>query len=141
MRLRNICLLAVIFMLFGCATAAKKDNSMELQQLQMKISDLENQIQQKDLTISDLGSELEKYQSQKKATGASDETGAIKLTAKNIQKALQSANFYTGPIDGKIGKQTRVSIKEFQKANGLTADGVVGKQTWLKLKQYLESNK
>ena len=139
MRLRAIIILAVVFMLAGCATTAKKNQDLEMQQLQMKVSDLESQVNQKDLVIRDLGVELEKYQAQKTEVG-SEET-SIKLTAKNIQKALLASNFYTGPIDCKIGKNTRSAIKEFQKANGLTADGVVGKQTWMKLKQYLEMNK
>lgn len=57
---------------------------------------------------------------------------------KDIQQALKNAGFYQGPIDGKIGSQTREAVKEFQRINGLKADGVVGGQTWEKLAPYLE---
>ncbi|MEM7817114.1 MAG: peptidoglycan-binding domain-containing protein [Candidatus Aenigmatarchaeota archaeon] len=54
-----------------------------------------------------------------------------------MQRALRNAGFYKGPIDGKIGPQTKNAIKEFQKANGLVPDGVVGRRTWEKLSKYL----
>ena len=53
MRLRAIIILAVVFMLAGCATTAKKNQDLEMQQLQMKVSDLESQVNQKDLVIRD----------------------------------------------------------------------------------------
>lgn len=65
------------------------------------------------------------------------ETDAVNMTPKNIQATLKNAGFYSGAIDGKIGKKTKTAIKNFQKANGLTVDGVVGKQTWAKLKKYI----
>jgi len=57
---------------------------------------------------------------------------------KQIQIALQKANFYKGKIDGKIGPQTKEAIKAFQKAKGLKTDGAVGAQTWTELKKYLK---
>lgn len=57
-----------------------------------------------------------------------------------IQQALKNAGFYQGPIDGKIGSQTREAIQNFQAANGLKVDGVVGKQTWEKLSLYLDQS-
>lgn len=62
----------------------------------------------------------------------------IKLTKKQIQKALKNAGFYQGPIDGVIGKQTRRAIKEFQEANDLKADGIAGSKTCEKLTAYLQ---
>ena len=61
-----------------------------------------------------------------------------KPSKKEIQQALKNAGFYQGPIDGKLGSQTREAVKEFQRINGLKADGVVGNQTWDKLAPYLE---
>lgn len=60
-----------------------------------------------------------------------------KLSAKQIQTALKNAGYYTGAIDGKIGRKTRAAIKKFQAANGLKADGVVGKKTSEALKAHL----
>jgi len=60
------------------------------------------------------------------------------LTKKEIQIALKDAGFYKGSIDGKIGKNTKHAIKEFQKANGLKADGKAGKKTMSLLAQYLK---
>jgi len=57
---------------------------------------------------------------------------------KQIQIALQKADFYEGKIDGKIGPKTKEAIKAFQKAKGLKIDGDVGAQTWVELKKYLK---
>ena len=56
---------------------------------------------------------------------------------KDIQKALKSAGFYTGAIDGKIGPRTKKAVIDFQKANGLKADGKVGPKTLAELDKYL----
>ena len=56
------------------------------------------------------------------------------------QIALKNANFYNGPIDGKIGSDTKKAIESFQKANGLEIDGLVGPMTWAKLKLFLSKN-
>ncbi len=53
-----------------------------------------------------------------------------------VQKALTQAGFFTGKIDGIIGKKTRAAIRAFQEANGLKVDGRCGPLTWEKLKQY-----
>jgi len=57
---------------------------------------------------------------------------------KQIQIALQKADFYKGKIDGTIGPQTQEAIKAFQKAKGLKVDGTVGTQTWAELNKYLQ---
>jgi peptidoglycan hydrolase-like protein with peptidoglycan-binding domain len=61
-----------------------------------------------------------------------------KARIKEIQTALKNAGFYTGRIDGVKGRKTRTAIREFQKANGLTADGIVGGKTWAALAKYAE---
>jgi len=63
--------------------------------------------------------------------------GPYKPTASEIQTALKNANFYNGPIDGKIGPLTRKAIEEFQNANGLQVDGKVGTKTWAVLSKHL----
>ena len=64
-------------------------------------------------------------------------SGKTSLTKKDIQQALKNAGYNDGLIDGKIGKNTKKAIREFQKANGLKADGVVGPKTKSLLLQYL----
>lgn len=53
-----------------------------------------------------------------------------------VQQALTQAGFFTGKVDGIIGKKTRAAIRAFQEANGLTVDGRCGPLTWEKLKPY-----
>lgn len=53
-----------------------------------------------------------------------------------VQQALTQAGFFTGKIDGIIGKKTRAAIRAFQEANGLKVDGRCGPLTWEKLKTY-----
>jgi len=65
------------------------------------------------------------------------ESGKTSLTKKDIRQALKNAGYYNGTIDGKIGKNTKKAIIEFQKANGLKADGIVGSKTKSLLLQYL----
>ncbi len=64
-------------------------------------------------------------------------SSAVNLSSKQIQRALKSAGFYTGPIDGKIGPKTKDAIIKFQEANNLRADGIVGKKTSAVLNNYL----
>lgn len=54
-----------------------------------------------------------------------------------LQKALASAGFYKGTIDGIAGRRTKASLRAFQQANGLSADGICGPKTWSKLKTFL----
>ena len=56
-----------------------------------------------------------------------------------IQTALKNAGFYTGKVDGNLGKMSKKAIEAFQKSNGLHADGRVGPRTWEALKKYLET--
>lgn len=60
------------------------------------------------------------------------------MSPTNIQKALTEAGFYTGAIDGIIGRRTRAAIRGFQEKHDLTVDGKCGAKTWEKLKAYLE---
>ena len=55
----------------------------------------------------------------------------------DIQRALKAANFYNGPVDGKIGPKTKRAIEAFQKEKGLKPDGKVGPKTWVELEKYL----
>jgi len=65
---------------------------------------------------------------------------SLEPTMRNIQIALKNAGVYSGVADGKGGAKTKVAVKDFQKANGLTADGKVGPKTWAKLSPYLSAS-
>ena len=59
------------------------------------------------------------------------------LNMKKVQMALQTAGFYTGKIDGRMGKKTETALREFQKNKGLNPDGKMGYKTLTQLAQYL----
>lgn len=81
-----------------------------------------------------------------KSTGGTLNIGAytipfvetIKLGSKGtnvgvVQFKLNSLGYSCGNADGVFGNKTDLSVKAFQKANGLAVDGIVGKNTWNKL--------
>jgi murein L,D-transpeptidase YcbB/YkuD len=129
----------IIFALAGCATTKKTTAGSEAEELQTKVSDLEKQLQSKDEEIRDLEERLSKMKApESEEIVNAQEVDISKVTPKSIQTTLKNAGFYSGAIDGKIGRKTKEAIKEFQKANGLKPDGIVGKQTWAKLQKYSE---
>lgn len=122
----------------GCATTKKDLANPPAQELQARISELESLVQEKDKEIDNLETQLAKIEAKSQSSAADKESRTgYKKTARNIQLALKNANLYNGPVDGKIGRETKGAIKEFQKVNGLMVDGVVGEETWSKLKNYL----
>jgi N-acetylmuramoyl-L-alanine amidase len=54
----------------------------------------------------------------------------------DLQYRLKTLDFYTQPLDGVYGSQTKAAVAKFQKAYGLSADGVTGTKTWNALKKY-----
>ncbi|MBR3334183.1 MAG: peptidoglycan-binding protein [Clostridia bacterium] len=50
-----------------------------------------------------------------------------------VQRRLKELGYYNGSADGDFGPATESAVKEFQKANGLTADGKVGEKTLSKM--------
>lgn len=62
--------------------------------------------------------------------------GEIGPIVEMLQLALQRAGYETD-INGSFGEELENTVKEFQQANGLTADGIVGPNTWAKLEPYL----
>lgn len=46
-----------------------------------------------------------------------------------IQKALQAAGYYNGPLDGDVGANTMEAVTAYQKAKGLAADGYLTIET------------
>jgi peptidoglycan hydrolase-like protein with peptidoglycan-binding domain len=126
-----------IFSLSGCVTTRKNEELVN-QGLKNRIMALESELNEKDNEINSLKESLIK--SSELASVEVNKVSETKEhpTAKQIQTALKNAGYYQGAIDGKIGKNTRQAIKEFQKANNLPVDGKVGKKTWVVLKDYLE---
>ena len=137
MFLRLILAVFLVLFLAGCATTGKSTNTQgapelqnQVQELQARISFLEEELQGKDQEISYLESELEK-------TPSTETSTTVQLSVRQVQTALKNAGFYKGSIDGKLGKQTKDAIKKFQKAHGLKTDGVVGKRTASELSKHL----
>jgi len=54
----------------------------------------------------------------------------LKYEIKDIQTLLKKENYYHSNIDGVIGKEFKIAIKNFQKEHNLTQDGVVGSRTY-----------
>jgi peptidoglycan hydrolase-like protein with peptidoglycan-binding domain len=50
-------------------------------------------------------------------------------TIKGVQKALKEKKFYSGPVDGVAGSETRSAIKKYQTQQNLPADGRIGPKT------------
>lgn len=147
----------ISFLLVGCSTVSSK----RLNTLEIKVSTLEAKVDsvgQRQSAVENQNGEsresigyvkgkidnMPQGPSTVVVTGAERNKGYIfgvykkDLTKKEIQSALKSAGFYSGTIDGVIGKNTKNAVKEFQKANGLKADGKVGKKTKSLLAQYLK---
>lgn len=136
-------LVAFIFSVSGCATA-KKQKDMELQGLRNQVSVLETQVQSKDEEINSLKQSLDKAMQEKESAVVTKTVkkriiGEVKSrpNVKQIQIALFNAGYNPGGMDGKMGRQTREAIREFQKANNLHVDGKVGRVTWQLLSPYL----
>ena len=130
---------AVFFVisLSGCATTARKNNDLEVQGLRNKVLALETQLREKDDEINSLRESPAKGNEEVNA-GTGKVTDAKQADAKQIQTALKNAGYFAGTVDGKMGKNTRKAVREFQKANNLPVDGKVGKKTWVVLSTYLE---
>jgi peptidoglycan hydrolase-like protein with peptidoglycan-binding domain len=52
---------------------------------------------------------------------------------KKVQQALQAKGHNPGPIDGVMEEQTQKALRDFQKANNLSATGVLDQETAAKL--------
>jgi len=112
-----------VFVLAGCATSFKKQAAQSQPVAQESYS-------------RDYDDTWSSDSYEKPAKKAYPEA-AIQLSPRQIQRALKSAGFYQGPIDGKIGPKTKEAIIKFQKAKGLKADGIAGKRTSVELNKYL----
>lgn len=55
-----------------------------------------------------------------------------------LQRELQTLNYYDGEIDGGYGEQTQAAVMAFQRDQQLAVDAVVGPSTWDALSRELE---
>jgi peptidoglycan hydrolase-like protein with peptidoglycan-binding domain len=62
---------------------------------------------------------------QHSSTGAS----ADPATVRQAQQRLMSEGINPGPVDGRLGQQTREGLKEFQQSRGLEPSGQLDSQT------------
>lgn len=146
----------------GCVT--KGAHKKEMNMVQGQIGTLSQEVSRIDASLRETEAALKEEEAKQKALTAElaasrgrigslkEERGVLsagkyrtpsgfELPSVSIQKALKSAGYYDGKIDGKIGPATRSAIRDFQSGHGLTADGVCGRKTWEKLKTYLDTSK
>ena len=126
-------LIPFMVMIAGCAT------TKQVSDLESRIGALENKltsVEQKQVVAEVPSAQIEEAPPVYIPVTAS-KPAAGSLTKKDIQLALKKAGYYTGVVDGQIGRNTRKAIKAFQKANGLTVDGIAGAKTKELLATYL----
>lgn len=141
-------LLGILVLTTGCTT--KKRHQRDITNLQGQIGALQSEIARLDQSLKDSETALKAAQERGTVSTAGSASvlgqfteGAIyrtpsgfELPAAAIQRALKSAGYYQGTIDGKVGSRTRQAIRNFQRDNGLAADGVCGRQTWARLQSF-----
>ena len=137
MRIVTLVLLSSL-MIAATGCVSKGQHQSEVSGLQGQVAQMDAVLKAEQARNQQLQAQLEGKAQRASYTGAAYRTPAgFELPAVDIQKALKSAGYYAGGVDGKIGPDSREAIRSFQRDNGLSADGVCGKQTWSKLKTYL----
>jgi len=143
------CILAAL-LLAGCATPAASRTAPKPQEpelLNTRLSSLEGRIGDLHTRLEELAQAQVRLKEEvrllkaRPAQAARPKIIPSRLSSRQIQRALVTAGFYDGPIDGKIGRRTQQAIRAFQQAEGLRADGIVGTKTAAALVQYLEGEK
>ena len=117
----------------GCATTKQATD------LEARVGALENKVtlvEQKQGT-AEVGMPKTEETQAMEAPVAVSRPSAAAMTKKDVQLALKNAGYYTGTVDGKVGRNTRKAIRSFQKANGLAVDGIAGMKTKELLANYL----
>ena len=59
--------------------------------------------------------------------------GSTDPAVRDLQEALRTLGFYSGPISGVFSGTTETAVKAFQQAKGITVDGIVGRVTWINI--------
>ena len=142
MFVKQLIAICMILLLAGCATTTTGQR-LEPQQPQSSEGLSQQELQPSNEQMSEAAPELQPQQYTAPQTLSEQkkhrkDSAQMRLSGKQIQRALKNADFYKGSVDGKIGPKTKQAIKDFQKANGLKADGLVGRRTIEKLSKYLQ---
>ena len=145
---KTVVLCLLVTAISGCATV--RSNRTQKVDPKVRVHQLEEELRQKDAEITALKDEMAQGASSGFSSSSYPEYGnssrgdsglisssLSSVSVKSVQKALKSAGFYAGSIDGQAGSKTKDAVKAFQRARGLKADGVVGKKTWSALNRYL----
>ncbi|MFA5143509.1 MAG: peptidoglycan-binding domain-containing protein [Candidatus Omnitrophota bacterium] len=144
-----VAVVSTVVFVSGCSTVPKKFKE-EVSGIKSKVDTLESRldsveskqlesermVSQQAQTIEDIKTTRESAVTTNITTRTGSTSSKIKGRAKEIQVCLKNAGFYKGKVDGVKGRATKKAIKEFQRANGLTADGIVGSKTWELLSKY-----
>ncbi len=154
-----LCAALLPLFLSGCSSTggSKSNNAVnaqmgvladEVTRLDQALQETRGQLQQEQARVAELEARLGGKASSDSAPAYSSATAepyagvyrtpsGFELPAESVQKALRSAGYYHGEVDGKIGPDTREAVRNFQRENGLTPDGIIGKTTWNRLKAHL----
>ena len=136
----------ILLAISGCGTVPKKFKE-EVGGIKTRVETLESRVEgveSKQADVERVAGEQTQALDELKTRRARTNIGVksrhfkSKEGIKDVQLCLKNAGFYDGEIDGIKGKRTRKAIREFQGANGLTADGIVGKKTWELLAKYAQ---
>ena len=147
----------------GCATTRSPSKVAQLEvqvnQLQRQLEERDQQIEDLKLTVNNLNTQVQgednysfndvedlDASSQRPLRRAlasptinnDDDIIRVAVAAADVQRALKSAGYYNGAIDGRIGSGSKQAIRDFQKEHQLKVDGIIGKRTWDELKSYLK---
>ena len=126
----------------GCATSTGTRTS-ELESLKTQVASLEAQVGQLNSQVAELSKQGTAGEDSSQDLSVSAHSSGAKasaaLTGRQVQLALKKAGFYSGPVDGKLGRQTRKAVKAFQRSNGLAPDGRVGTKTSMALAKFLDA--
>ena len=159
MVIRFVLTMALVGLLTGCATTSKQPSTVS--QLQIRVDQIESQLDAQGQDIADIKSNISgiaKHVVQtsrttetvmaprtqveesisKTTSSGSDGILRVAVDPREVQRALKSAGYYTGEIDGKLGAGSQKAIKDFQVEHELVSDGIIGQKTWVQLKAYLE---
>ena len=124
----------------GCSSMSGPRAKKDQDSLNTRLAALEGQVTTLNQRVEELAPAAPASQANFEGTpsAGTPAQSAQKPTVRQIQRALASAGFYKGSIDGKDGPKTKMALREFQRAQGLKVDGVVGSSTRQALAKYLE---